>query len=87
MGGVLQSHSTQRDPKYAQGATAEVEVKKDSTVTLTIDPKYKDKCTEEKIYIDYRNITKIMCPGKRIFIDDGLICLRVTKVGESLPPG
>uniref|UniRef100_A0A915B1C1 Pyruvate kinase n=1 Tax=Parascaris univalens TaxID=6257 RepID=A0A915B1C1_PARUN len=66
----------------SNGATAEVEVKKDSTVTLTIDPKYKDKCTEEKIYIDYRNITKAVCPGKRIFIDDGLICLCVTKVDD-----
>uniref|UniRef100_A0A914RNM0 Pyruvate kinase n=1 Tax=Parascaris equorum TaxID=6256 RepID=A0A914RNM0_PAREQ len=65
-----------------EGATADVEVKKDSTVTLTIDPKYKDKCTEEKIYIDYRNITKAVCPGKRIFIDDGLICLCVTKVDD-----
>ncbi|KHN78310.1 Pyruvate kinase PKM [Toxocara canis] len=64
----------------AGGATAEVELLKDASLVLTTDPKYKDKCTEEKIYVDYNNITKVITPGKRIFIDDGLISLRAVRV-------
>ena len=37
---------------------------------------------EDCIYVDYENITKVVKPENRIFIDDGLISLRVNSVGE-----
>lgn len=52
-------------------------------VKLTTDEEYKEKCTKEIVYVDYKNISKVIQPGKRIFIDDGLISIKATEIGES----
>ena len=49
---------------------------------LTTDDTFKEKCTKEVIYVDYKNITKVLTPGKRIFIDDGLISVKATQIGD-----
>merc|ERR1712165_293106 len=51
-------------------------------VKLTTDEAFKEKCTNEVVYVDYKNITKVMVPGKRIFIDDGLISIKANEIGE-----
>merc|ERR1719433_172954 len=51
-------------------------------VKLTTDEAFKEKCTKEVVYVDYKNITKVMQPGKRIFIDDGLISIKANEIGE-----
>lgn len=58
-----------------KGASAEVDLVKGATVTLTTDKAYQEKCTAEIIYVDYENITKVVKPDNRIFVDDGLISL------------
>lgn len=57
-------------------------MKKGETVKLTTDPAYTEKCSEKIIWVDYVNITKVVKPGNRVFVDDGLISLVCTKVGE-----
>ncbi len=42
-------------------------------ITLTTDEAFKEKCTKEKIYLDYKNLPKVLQVGKRVYIDDGLI--------------
>ena len=44
---------------------------------LTIDEKYKEIGDEKCIYVDYKNIVKIMEPGDIVYVDDGLISLKV----------
>ena len=51
-------------------------------VKLTTDEAFKEKCTKEVVYVDYKNITKVMVPGKRIFIDDGLISIKANEIGK-----
>jgi len=51
-------------------------------VKLTTDEEFKEKCTKEVVYVDYKNITKVMQPGKRIFIDDGLISIKANEIGD-----
>ncbi|KAM3960951.1 pyruvate kinase isoform 2-T2 [Aphomia sociella] len=55
------------------GGSAEVELKKGDTIKLSIDPAYQEKGNASTIFVDYNNITNVVKPGNRIFIDDGLI--------------
>merc|ERR1712241_679623 len=56
-------------------------------VKLTTDEAFKEKCTKEVVYVDYKNITKVMVPGKRIFIDDGLISVKALEIGPDFIVG
>jgi len=64
------------------GASAEVELKQGATIKLTTDPQYYEKCTEELLYLDYVNIVKVVKPGNRVFIDDGLMSLKIKEIGS-----
>ncbi|CAG0918598.1 unnamed protein product [Notodromas monacha] len=66
---------------YTEGATAEKKLETGGKLRLTTDEKYENACTGELIYLDYKNITKVVQPGSRIFIDDGLISVKVASVG------
>ncbi|XP_054257469.1 pyruvate kinase-like [Macrosteles quadrilineatus] len=61
---------------------SEVELKKGNTTRLTTDSEFYDKISEQNIWIDYCNITKVLRPGNKVFIDDGLISLVVSSVGS-----
>jgi len=61
----------------------EVELKAGDTIKITTDKQFKEACTAEVLWLDYENITKVMEIGKRMFIDDGLISVRCTEIGES----
>merc|ERR1711913_96834 len=51
----------------------ELTLKKGETIMITTDDQFKEKCTAEVLWVDYKNISKVISPGKRLFIDDGLI--------------
>uniref|UniRef100_A0A669C0R7 Pyruvate kinase n=3 Tax=Oreochromis niloticus TaxID=8128 RepID=A0A669C0R7_ORENI len=63
--------------------TAEVELKKGETIKLTLDDQYKDNCDEKILWLDYKNITKVVQVGSHIYVDDGLISLKVKEVGSN----
>jgi len=60
----------------------ELALKAGATIKITTDDQWKEKCTEDVLWLDYKNITKVMVPGKRLFIDDGLISVKCTEVGN-----
>ncbi len=60
---------------------SEIDLQTGTTVRLTTDEAYANKTTKDNIYVDYKNIVKVITVGKRVFIDDGLISLLVKKVG------
>jgi len=64
------------------GGSAEVELKKGQTVRLTTDTAFAEKSTGENIFVDYVNITKVIKPENRIFIDDGLISIVAKNIGK-----
>lgn len=41
-----------------------------------------EKCDEKVLWLDYKNITKVVQTGSHIYIDDGLISLKVKEVGK-----
>ncbi|KAM7406408.1 hypothetical protein PAMP_000787 [Pampus punctatissimus] len=62
--------------------TAEVELKKGNMIKLTLDDSYQENCSEEILWLDYKNITKVVETGSKIYIDDGLISLQVKEIGS-----
>ncbi|KAF4081411.1 hypothetical protein AMELA_G00161070 [Ameiurus melas] len=61
--------------------TEEVKLNKGDKLKLTLDDKYKDNCDEKTLWLDYKNITKVVQQGSKIYIDDGLISLKVLEIG------
>ncbi|KAI5951657.1 PYK1 [Candida jiufengensis] len=47
---------------------------------FTTDDAYKLKCNADTMYIDYKNITKVITPGKLIYVDDGVLSFEVLDV-------
>lgn len=52
---------------------------------FTTDDSYKNKCDDKIMYIDYKNITQVISPGKFIYIDDGVLSFEVLAIdGDKL---
>ncbi|KAI1280585.1 Pyruvate kinase PKM [Halotydeus destructor] len=65
------------------GPSAEIELKKGEKINVTIDESFKDKCSLSNLYLDYKNITKVVNKGNKIYVDDGLISLIVKEIGDN----
>jgi len=63
------------------GVNAEVELIAGREVIITIDDAYEELCDENCIWVDYKNIIKVVDVGKHVFIDDGLISVAVLEKG------
>merc|ERR1719249_479204 len=60
----------------------ELELKAGDTIKITTNDEFKEKCTADTLWLDYKNITKVLTPGKRIYIDDGLISVLAKEIGD-----
>jgi pyruvate kinase len=47
---------------------------------FTTDDAYKTKCDDKIMYLDYKNITKVIQPGKLIYVDDGILSFEVLEI-------
>eukprot|EP00069_Balaena_mysticetus_P022195 bmy_03388T0 len=63
------------------GPASEVELLKGSQVLVTVDPAFRTRGDANTVWVDYPNIVQVVPVGGRIYIDDGLISLEVTKIG------
>ncbi|EGT50272.1 hypothetical protein CAEBREN_06374 [Caenorhabditis brenneri] len=66
----------------AGGASAEIELVKGASIRLTTDPHFAESGTAINLYVDYKNISKVLAVGSRVYIDDGLISLIVEEIQE-----
>ncbi|XP_026173397.1 pyruvate kinase PKLR isoform X1 [Mastacembelus armatus] len=60
----------------------EVELEKGSHVRVVTAESDKDKTDGKIIWVDYPSLPKVLKNGGKIYIDDGLIGLRVTEIGS-----
>jgi len=67
--------------------TKEIELKKGASIKITTNDEYKEKCTADVLWLDYKNITKVLPVGNRIFIDDGLISVLAKEIGPDYVVG
>uniref|UniRef100_A0AAR2J6J7 Pyruvate kinase n=1 Tax=Pygocentrus nattereri TaxID=42514 RepID=A0AAR2J6J7_PYGNA len=63
--------------------TEEVKLNKGQKIKLTLDDNFKDNCDEKTLWLDYKNITKVVQKGSNVYIDDGLISLKVLEIGDN----
>lgn len=70
---------------FSQGRTATVDLKKGDPILLTTNEDFKERCTSKVLYVDYKNIVKVVSVGSQVFIDDGLISVKVRAIeGDTL---
>lgn len=65
------------------GGSAEIHLSKGDIIKLTTDKAFFAEGDNETLYVDYENITKVMNEGGIIFVDDGLISLKVVEIGSN----
>ncbi|XP_078666307.1 pyruvate kinase PKM-like isoform X3 [Branchiostoma floridae x Branchiostoma belcheri] len=66
----------------AGSGTGEVELQTGHEIKLTTNSDYYEKCDDKTLYVDYKNIVKVMEKGGQVYIDDGLIQVTVKDKGE-----
>ena len=49
-------------------------------LNFTTDEKYATACDTENMYVDYKNITKVIEKGRTIYVDDGVLAFEVLDV-------
>merc|ERR1711865_1037790 len=75
-----------KGPEIRTGMLAsggDVELVQGSTVTVTTDKAFFEKCDASMIFVDYQALPQTVQEGAVIFIDDGLIALKVISKSES----
>lgn len=58
-----------------------MELKKGAPLKVTLDDAFMEKCDENVLWLDYKNLTKVVEIGSKIYVDDGLISLLVKEKG------
>jgi pyruvate kinase len=71
---------------FPKGVNSELDLQSGMTICLTTDEAFATKSTKENLFVDYKNIVRVIQVGNRVYIDDGLISLVVKEVGESVRP-
>lgn len=72
-----------KGPEIRTGNTAgdkDIPINAGHEMIFTTDDAYATKCDDKKMFIDYKNITKVIEKGRVIYIDDGVLSFEVLEV-------
>ncbi|CCV00390.1 unnamed protein product [Malassezia sympodialis ATCC 42132] len=58
----------------------DIPIKAGHEFIVTTDPAYEQKCSDQYLYIDYLNLAQKVEPERIIYIDDGILALKVLSV-------
>ncbi|KAH8922230.1 pyruvate kinase [Atractiella rhizophila] len=62
---------------------ADVKISAGHRMTFTTDPKEKNNCTAQQLYIDYSRLPKVLSKDSLIYIDDGIQSFRVLSTTDT----
>ncbi|SPN97356.1 probable Pyruvate kinase [Cephalotrichum gorgonifer] len=74
-----------KGPEIRTGNTvgdADIPIAAGAVLNITTDEKYATACTAENMYVDYANITKVIEPGRVIYVDDGVLAFDVIAIKD-----
>lgn len=66
-----------------QSADAEVVLERGASVRLVTAEEDRDKTDGSVIWMDYPSMPRVLKTGSRVFIDDGLLALKVLEIGTA----
>ena len=72
-----------KGPEIRTGNTtgdADIPIKEGAVINITTDEKYATASDDKNMFVDYKNITKMIAPGRTIYVDDGVLSFEVHKV-------
>jgi pyruvate kinase len=72
-----------KGPEIRTGNTpgdADIPIKEGLELNITTDDKFATASDDKNLYVDYKNITKVIGAGKLIYVDDGIQSFEVLKV-------
>ncbi|KAK1768524.1 pyruvate kinase [Phialemonium atrogriseum] len=53
-----------------------------TVMTITTDEAYATSCDAGTMYVDYKNITKVIKPGRIVYVDDGVLAFDVLQIKD-----
>lgn len=74
-----------KGPEIRTGQTAgdvDIPITAGTVLNITTDDKYDQSCDTENMYVDYKNITKVIEPGRIIYVDDGVLAFDVLEITD-----
>ncbi|KAI6781290.1 Pyruvate kinase-like protein [Emericellopsis cladophorae] len=74
-----------KGPEIRTGNTkgdADIPIEQGKIINITTDDKYATECDTENMYVDYKNITKVIKPGRVIYVDDGVLAFDVLSIKD-----
>ncbi|KAF9318285.1 Pyruvate kinase, partial [Podila horticola] len=60
----------------------EVPITAGHQMIISTNDEYAEACDGEVMYVDYKNLTKVITPGKVIYVDDGVLSFKVLSVED-----
>ncbi|KAK4936248.1 Pyruvate kinase [Elasticomyces elasticus] len=72
-----------KGPEIRTGNTpgdADIPIKAGLELNITTEDKYATASDDKNLYVDYKNITKVIGTGKMIYVDDGIQSFEVLKI-------
>ncbi|KAI6008275.1 pyruvate kinase [Pisolithus orientalis] len=58
----------------------DIPIKAGHEFIITTDDKYSECCDDKILWLDYKNLSRVISPGKLIYIDDGILSLLVLSI-------
>ncbi|KAK3689450.1 pyruvate kinase [Podospora appendiculata] len=72
-----------KGPEIRTGNTegdADLPIAAGTILNITTDEKYATACDTQNMYVDYKNITKVITPGRVVYVDDGVLAFDVLEI-------